>query len=109
MRKIFISVTVFTLFMVSAAFAGDIIGRHKLQNDQGVVTVKSLEGNKMAFEAIYVPAKGRLVILTNVFADYNPQTRKATYSEDRFCPGALEIKFQKSGKVILQEAVCAVF
>lgn len=36
-------------------------------------------------------------------------TQKAIYSEDRFCPDALEMKFQKNGRVVLKEAACAEF
>jgi hypothetical protein len=109
MKKAILSVTIFTLIMASSAFAGDIIGRHDLSNDRGLVMVKSVEGNKMAFDAIYAPKNGRLLILTDVFADYDQQAQKAIYSEDRLCPDALEMKFQKNGKVVLREAVCAEF
>ena len=109
MKNTIIAVVIFTLVMASSAFAGGIIGRHDLSNDQGLVTVKSIEGNKMAFDAIYAPARGTLVILTNVYADFDQRTRKAVYSEDRSCPDALEMKFQNNGKVVLHEEVCADF
>ena len=109
MKKIIIAVTIFTLVMASSAFAGDIIGSHNLSNDRGLVTVKSIEGNKMAVDIIYVPVKGNLIILTDVFADYDSQTQKAVYSEDRFCPDALKMTFQSNGKVVLHEAACADF
>jgi len=105
----FLIIAIFTLLMVSSAFAEDIIGNHNLSNDQGLIKVKSIEGHKMAVDIIYAPQKGKLIILTGVFADYDSQTRKAVYSEDRFCPDALKLKFQNNGKVILQEAACADF
>ena len=107
--KTIITVTIFTLVLVSSAFAGDIIGSHNFANDRGLVKVKSIEGNKMAVDIIYASQKGRLIILTGVFADYNSQTQKAIYSEDRFCPDALKMNFQKNGKVVLHEAACADF
>ena len=109
MKKTIITVVIFTLVVASSAFAGDVIGRHNLPNDRGIVTVKSIVGNKMAVDIIYAPVKGNLIILTDVFADYNLQTRKAIYSEDRFCPNALEMKFLNNGRVVLHEAACAVF
>ena len=107
--KTIITILIFTLLMVSSAFAGDIIGDHTLSNERGLVIVNSVEGNKMAFDAIYVPVNGKLVILTDVFADYDSQTQKAIYSEDRLCPDALKMTFQNNGKVVLHEAACADF
>jgi hypothetical protein len=107
--KTIITATIFTLLVASLAFAGDIIGRHNLSNDRGLVRIKSIEGNKMAVDIIYVPENGKLMVLNNVFADYDSQTRKSVYSEDRFCPDALKITFQNNGKVILREAACAAF
>jgi len=95
--------------MALSAFAGDVIGSHNLSNNRGLVKVKSIEGNKMAVDAVYVSVSGRLVILTDVFADYDSQTQKAIYSEDRSCPDALKITFQNNGKVVLREAACAEF
>ena len=88
MKKTIITVTIFTLLTVSSAFAGGIIGRHDLSGERGMIIVNSVEGNKMAFDAIYTPVRGRLIILTDAFADYNSQTRQALYSEDRLCPDA---------------------
>jgi hypothetical protein len=109
MKNKIIIVTIFTLVMVSTAFAGDIIGRHNLSNDRGLVRVKSIEGSKMTVDIVYIPENGKLVILTDVFADYDQKTRNAVYSEDQLCPDALKLTFQKNGKVILKEAACAVF
>ena len=109
MKKTFIIIAIFTLVMTSATFAGDIIGHHDLSNDRGLVRVNSVEGSKMAVDIIYAPVKGKLLILTDVFADYDSQTRKVIYSEDRFCPDALKMTFQNNGKVILHEAACADF
>jgi hypothetical protein len=109
MIKIITSVTIFTLLRVSSAFAGDIIGRHDLSDERGMIIVNSVEGNEMAFDAIYTPVRGRLIILTDAFADYNSQTRQALYSEDRLCPDALRLTFQKNGKVVIREAACASF
>ena len=109
MKKMIIAVTICSLVMASSAFAGDVIGSHNLSNDRGLVRVKSIEGNKMAVDIIYVPAKGNLIILTDVFANYDSQTQKAVYSEDRFCPDALKITFQNDGRVVLREAACAAF
>jgi hypothetical protein len=109
MKKIVITVTIFTLLMVSSAFAGDILGRHDLSNNRGLLTVKSIEGNKMTVDIIYVPENGKLMVLNNVFADYDSQTRKAVYSEDRYCPDALKMTFLKNGNVVLREAACAAF
>ena len=109
MKKVIIAVTICLLLMASSVFAGDIVGSHKLSNDRGLVRVKSVEGSKMAVDIIYVPVKGNLIILTDVFADYDSQTRKAVYSEDRFCPDALKMTFQNNGKVVLHEAACADF
>ena len=109
MKKTIFTIAIFTLLMVSSAFAGDVIGRHILSNDRGLVTVKSIEGNKMAVDIMYTPAKGRLVILTNVLADYNPKTQRAIYSEGKSCPDALKITFQSNGRMVLREAACAVF
>jgi len=109
MKKTILSVTIFTLVLASSAYAGDIIGRHILSNDQGLVRVKSIEGNKMAVDIIYAPVKGNLVILTDVFADYNPKTQQAIFSEEKSCPDALKFTFQRDGRVILREAACAVF
>ena len=109
MKKAIIAVTIFTLLMASSAFAGDIIGRHNLANDCGLVRVKTIEGNKMAVDIIYASPKGRLVILNNVYADYDPQTQKAVYSEDRLCADGLEMTFQSNGRVALHEAACAEF
>jgi hypothetical protein len=109
MKKTIIAVTIFTLLMVSSAFANGIIGRHTLSNNRGLVTVKTIVGSKMMLDVIYVPVKGNLVLLTNVYADYDSQKKRAVYSEDRFCPDALEMKFQNNGKVVLREAACANF
>ena len=110
MRKVIIAATFFTLLMTTSAFAGDIIiGRHDLSDERGLVMVKSVEGNKMAFDAIYAPARGRLIILTDAFADYDQRTQKAIYSEDRLCPDALKLIFQNNGKVVIREAACANF
>ena len=95
--------------MASSAFAGGVIGHHDLSNDRGLVRVKSIEGNKMVVDIIFIPENGKLVVLNDVYADYDSQTRKAVYSEDRYCPDALKITFQNNGKVILREAACAAF
>jgi len=108
-RTIAISV-IFTLaLMSSAAFAADMIGRHNLPNNRGVVTVKEIVGNKMSLDIIYAPVKGNLVVLTDVYADYDSRTQKAVYSEDRFCTDALKLTFQNNGRVVINEAACAVF
>jgi hypothetical protein len=110
MKKIVIAISViFTLVMVSSAFADDIIGKHNLSNNRGLVTVKAIAGKKMTLDVIYVPVKGNLVLLTNVYADFDPNTQRAVYSEDKSCPDALEMKFQNNGKVVLREAACAEF
>ena len=110
MKKTIFTIAIFTLLMVSSAFANGIIGKHSLANDRGLVRVKSVIGNKMAFDfIIYTPAKGNLVILTDVFADYNPKTQQAVYSEEKSCPDALKFTFQSNGRVVLNEAACAVF
>jgi hypothetical protein len=108
-KSTIIIVTIFTLVLASSAFAGDIIGNHNLPNNRGLVRVKAIDGNKMAFDAVYAQTKGKLVILTNVFADYDQRTQRAVYSEDPFCPDALKITFQNNGRVILHEAACAQF
>jgi len=109
MKKTIIIVTIFALVVASSAFAGDIIGRHDLSNDRGLVRVRSIEGAKMALDVIFAPRNGKVVVLTGVFADYDPQTQKAVYSEDRFCPDALKLTFQNNGKVVLHQAACAAF
>jgi hypothetical protein len=109
MKKIIISVTIFTLLMASSAFAGGIIGHHDLSNNRGLIRVKSIDGNKIAVDIVYKPDNRRLIILTDVYADFNPYTQQAVYSEDRFCPDALRLTFQKNGKVVLREAACANF
>jgi hypothetical protein len=110
MKKTIFTIAIFMLLMVSSAFAGDIVGKHSLANDRGLVRVKSVVGNKMRFDfIIYTPVKGNLVILTDVFADYNPKTQQAVYSEDKSCPDALKFTFQSNGRVVLREAACAVF
>ena len=111
MKKTIFTIAIFTLLMVStAAFAGDIIGNHGLSSNQGLVRVKSVVGNRMAFDfIIYTPVKGNLVILSDVFADYNPKTKQAIYSEEKSCPDALKFTFQSNGRVVLREAACAVF
>ena len=109
MKKTIIIVTIFTMIMASPAFAGDIIGRHDLSNDRGFIIVRSVEGSKMALDVIYAPRNGKVVVLTGVFADYNPHTQKAVYSEDRFCPDALKLTFQNNGRVVLHQAACAAF
>ena len=109
MKRTIFTIAIFTLLMVSSAFAGDIIGKHTMSNNRGLVTVKSIVGKKMALDVIYVPVKGNLVMFTNVFADYDPQTQQAVYSEDRTCPDALKMNFQNNGKVILRQAACAEF
>lgn len=97
------------VLVASAAFAGGIIGNHDLSNNRGLIRVKSIDGNKIAVDIVYKPDNRRLIILTDVYADFNPYTQKAIYSEDRLCPDALEIQFQKNGKVVLHEADCATF
>jgi len=109
MKKVIITVTIFTM-LASLAFAGDkIIGHHDLSDNRGLVRVKSIDGTKIAVDIVYKPDNRRLIILTDVYANFNPYTQKAVYSDDRFCPDALEMKFQKNGKVILKEAACAEF
>jgi len=108
MKKTIIIVTILTL-LVSQVFAGDVIGRHDLSNDRGFIIVRSVEGSKMALDVIYAPRNGKVVVLTGVFADYNPHTQKAVYSEDRFCPDALKLTFQNNGRVVLHQAACAAF
>jgi hypothetical protein len=109
MRRSIIIVTIFTLVMASSALAGGVIGHHDLSNDRGLVRVKSIEGNKMVVDIIFVPENGRLMVLSDVIADYDSQTRKAVYSEDRYCPDALRMTFLKNGNVVLREAACAAF
>ena len=107
--KTVMTIGIFTLALASSAVAGEIIGRHDLSNDRGLVRVRSVEGAKMAVDIIYAPVNGKVVVLTGVYADYNPQTQKAVYSEDRFCPDALKLTFQNNGKVVLHQAACAAF
>jgi hypothetical protein len=111
MKQAIFTIAIFMLLMVSSpAFANGIIGKHSLANDRGLVRVKSVVGNKMVFDfIIYAPVKGNLVILTDVFADYNPKTQQAVYSEEKSCPDALKFTFQRDGRVILREAACSVF
>ena len=109
MKKKILIMTIFTLLLIVTSAFADVIGSHNLSNDRGLVKVKSIEGHKMAVDIIYASQKGRLIILTGVFADYDSQTRKAVYSEDRFCPDALKLTFQNNGKVVLREAACADF
>ena len=109
MKNILIIGTIFVIIMASSAFAGDLVGRHNLSNDRGLVRVNSIIGNKMAVDVIYASVNGKLVILTDVFADYDHQTQIAVYSEDRFCPDALIMTFQNNGRVVLREAACADF
>ena len=110
MKETIFTTAIFTLLMASPAFAGDIIGNHDLSNDRGLVRVKSVVGNRMVFDfVIYTPVKGNLVILSDVFADYNPKTQQAIFSEDKSCPDALKFTFQSTGRVVLREAACAVF
>ena len=108
MKKI-IAIVIFTLVMASSAFAGGVIGHHDLSNDRGLVRVKSIEGSKMVVDIIFIPENGNLVVLNDVYADYDSQTRKAVYSEDRYCPDALKMTFLKNGNVVLREAACAAF
>jgi hypothetical protein len=109
MKKTIFTIAIF-IMLASSAYAGDIVGNHGLSNDRGLVRVRSVVGNRMAFDfIIYTPVKGNLVILADVFADYNPKTQQAVYSEDRFCPDALRFTFQSNGEVVLREAACAVF
>jgi len=107
--KTIITIIIFTLVLASSAFGADIIGRHDLSNDRGLVRVRTIEGAKMALDVIFAPRNGKVVVLTGVFADYNSQTQKAVYSEDRFCPDALKLTFQNNGKVVLHQAACAAF
>mgnify|MGYP000998589439 CR=1 FL=1 len=109
MRVSIIATVIVILMMTSTVSAGEIIGRHSLSNDRGLVKVKSIAGNKMSIDIIYLPQKGKMIMLTDVFADYDPRTHQAVYSEDRFCPNALTIRFQSNGKVILHQAACAAF
>ncbi len=109
MIKAIVSVTICILLIVPSAFAGGIIGHHDLSDNRGLVRVKSIDGTKIAVDIVYKPDNRRVIILTDVYADFNPYTQKAIYSEDRFCPNALEMKFQKNGKVALKEAACAEF
>jgi hypothetical protein len=62
MKKTIAIGVIFTLLMVSSAFADNIIGRHILSNDQGLVRVKSIEGSKMEMDIVYAPVRGDLVI-----------------------------------------------
>ncbi len=48
MKKTIFTIAIFSLLMVSPAFAGDIIGNHGLSSSQGLVRVKSVVGNRMA-------------------------------------------------------------
>ena len=98
-----------TFLLASSAFADDIVGMHHLTEDQGLVRVKSVVGNKMALDIIYAPNKGSVILLTDVYADYDPQRQRAVYSEDRLCPDALKFTFQKNRRVVLREAACAAF
>jgi len=109
MQKILITIVIIVLVTASTVSAGDIIGRHNLSNDRGLVRVKSVDGSKMAVDIIYVPQKGKMIMLTDVFADYDPRTHQAVYSEDRFCPDALKLSFQSNGKVVLHQKACAAF
>ena len=109
MQKILITIVIIVLVTASTVSAGDIIGRHNLSNDRGLVRVKSVDGSKMAVDIIYVPQKGKMIMLTDVFADYDPLTHQAVYSEDRFCPDALKLSFQSNGKVVLHQKACAAF
>ena len=109
MKRTIFTIAIFTLLMVSSAFAGDIIGNHGLSNDRGLIRVKSVVGNRMGVDIIYARSKGRIIILSDVFADYNPKTKQAVYSEEKSCPDALKFTFQSNGRVVLREAACAVF
>ena len=44
MRKVIITATFFTLLMTTSAFAGEIIGRHDLSDERGIIIVNSVEG-----------------------------------------------------------------
>lgn len=109
MKNTIIIVTIFTLLIASSASAGDIIGRHNLSNDRGLIRVKSIEGSKMTVDIVYIPENGKLMILTDVSADYDSRTQNAVYSEDQLCPDALKLTFQNNEKVVLKEAACAAF
>jgi len=108
MKRAVLSVVIFAM-LVSTAFADDIIGNHSVINGRGLVKVRSLEGQKMKFDAIYASPKKKLIVLEGVYADYNPRTNRAIYTVDRFCPDALGMKFQDNRQVILREADCAEF
>ena len=76
-KTILIIMTIFTMLLtVTSAFA-DVIGSYKVVNHRGLVKVKSIEGHKMAVDIVYASQKGKVIILTGVFADYDSQTRKA--------------------------------
>lgn len=60
-------------------------------------------------DIVYAPVRGDLVILTDLYADYDSRTQKAVYSEDRSCPEALKLIFQSNGRVILHEAAALSF
>jgi hypothetical protein len=63
----------------------------------------------MTVDIVYIPENGKLMILTDFFADYDQETRNAVSSEGHLCPDALKLTFQKNGKVVLKEAACADF
>jgi len=72
MKKVTIAVTIFILSMSSAVFAGTIIGHHDLSDNRGLVRVKSIDGTKIAVDIVYKPDNRRLIILTDVYADFKP-------------------------------------
>jgi len=72
MKKVIITVTICTL-MSSAVFAGGLIGHHDLSDNRGLVRVKSIEGTKIAVDIVYKPDNRRLIILTDVYADFTQE------------------------------------
>ena len=108
MKTMFIFI-MFMLVMATSVHAGVDIGLYQLPKDRGLIKVKEITGNKMSFDAVFVSMKGELVILMNVYADYDPEKDNAVYSEDRFCPDVLSMTFKNNGTVVIREADCALF
>lgn len=104
MKKILVVIGI--ILVAAIAFAGEV-GTYKMKNAdyKGELIVKKLSNNQMSFEITFGSERSCVSHIEGN-ADYNSKTQTATYSEDKKCPNALTLKFEKNS-VVVKEAACS--
>ena len=101
-----IIVVIGMILIVTNAFA-EQFGTYKMKNAdyKGELIVKKVSNNQMPFEITFGSERSCVSHLEGK-AYYNSKTQTATYTEDKKCPNALTMKFEKKS-VVVKEAACS--